>query len=199
VTEIGGEAFAGRDEKRLLFPLLHFLSVRPSPRKPDTMSLVERLLDKKTYYRGPADLPRLALALIFSLSAFIKNLDPLFFLQVVNQFQNLPIKLDGLMPILVIYGIVGTEYSVAICALFGLFSRITVVVAFLLNGLFVFVLAMHWGESLGLGCGCLGFPKETVVGLAVFWKNLLLLIVTVLAAIPAFKGRKPEEVDTQEG
>jgi len=157
------------------------------------MNVVDRLLDKKTYYRGPGDIPRLALALTFFLSAFIKNLDPLFFLQVVNQFQSLPIKMNGVLPILVIYGIVGTEYSVAFCALFGLLPRLMVVTAFSLNGLFVAVLAMHWGESLGLGCGCLGFPKETVVGPAVFWKNLLLLIVTVLAAIPAFKARKPAE------
>jgi hypothetical protein len=163
------------------------------------MNVVEKLLDKKTYYCGPGDVPRLTLALIFFFSAFIKNLDPLFFLQVVNQFQSLPIKMDGVLPILVIYGIIGTEYSVALCALFGLLPRLTVVAAFSLNGLFVSVLAMHWGKSLGMGCGCLGFSKETVVGPAVFWKNLLLLIVTLLAAMPAFRGHKPaENVDSQE-
>jgi hypothetical protein len=153
------------------------------------MHVFEKLIEKKTYYGGLGDIPRLALAAIFFFSAFIKNLDPLFFLQVVNQFQSLPIKMDGALPIFVIYGIVGTEYSVAICALFGILPRLTVVAAFLLNGLFVSVLAMHWGESLGLGCGCLGFSKDTVVGPAVFWKNFLLLIVTVLAAIPAFRGQ----------
>jgi hypothetical protein len=91
------------------------------------------------------------------------------------------------------------EYLVGLGAFLRLFPRLTVLAALALNGVFVTVLAMHWGETLPLGCGCFGFPKETVVSIRAFWLNLVLLLITLAAGYVAFTERpKPPRTETPE-
>jgi len=151
--------------------------------------ILERVLDPKSCFTGPRDIPRIILGCIFLGAVFIKSLDPLFFFQVINQFQKVPIRLET-FGYSVVFGIFGLEFLVGILALINLYPRLMIVGALFLNGIFVGVLALHWGEELALGCGCFGFPMETVVGVQVFWKNFFLLAVTLAAAFMVFTEKK---------
>ena len=150
------------------------------------MRIAKWLLSPRTYYRGYRDIPRLLLGAIFLSSAFVKNLDPFFFLQAVQQYHRVPLIQFQSFAYLVVVGIVAGEFLVGFCAVLRLLPRLTVVGALALNALFVAVLAVHWGETFNLGCGCFGLPKETVVGIKVFWKNFALLFVTIGAGVVAF-------------
>jgi len=153
------------------------------------MRIARWLLSPQTYYRGYRDIPRLLLGAVFLASAFIKHLDPFFFLQAVQQYHQIPLIQFQSFAYAVVIGIVAGEYLVGFCEALRLFPRLTVVGALALNALFVGVLALHWGETFNLGCGCFGFPKETVVGIKVFWKNFVLLAISIAAGVPAFADR----------
>jgi hypothetical protein len=152
------------------------------------MRAVDWLCNPRTYYRSYRDIPRLLLAAIFLVSAFLKHLDPDFFYDVLRQYKHLPPTPNWALGGAVI-GVFVAEYLVGLGAFLRLFPRLTVLAALALNGVFVTVLAMHWGETLPLGCGCFGFPKETVVNIRAFWLNLVLLLLTLAAGYVAFTER----------
>jgi len=147
------------------------------------------VLDPATYFRGPRDIPRLLMGLVFLFSAFNKNMDPLFFMQVISQYHRVPLMSNREITLVVVIGIVVAEYLVGLCAVFRLAPRLTVIGALALNAIFIAVLGLHWGETLELGCGCFGFDKETVVGLNALWKNFLLALITIAAGVVAFTER----------
>lgn len=153
-------------------------------------NLFQHFVDCRNYIRGPRDVPRLALGLVFLSAAFLKFLDPLFLFLVVNQKHRFPFLEKPWIGYPVVVGLAAAEFAVGFCAFFGLKPKLTVVGAFVLNGLFVAFLAAHWGEILPLGCGCLGYPKEVPVNLQIFWKNGALLLLTLLAGFFAFRESK---------
>lgn len=151
---------------------------------------IRYVLDSATYFRGPRDLPRLLMGLVFLFSASNKNMDPLFFMQVIQQYHKVPLTSSPKISLAIAVGVVVAEYLVGLCAVFRLLPRLTVIGALALNALFIVVLGLHWGETLDLGCGCLGFDKETVVGLNALWKNFLLALLTIAAGVVAFTERR---------
>ncbi|MBI2192750.1 MAG: hypothetical protein HYU36_12275 [Planctomycetes bacterium] len=139
------------------------------------------------YYRGPQDIPRLVLGGIFLAAAFSKSLDPIFFLRVLSQYKDVPIRTYG-MP--AVFGIILAEYCVGLCLLFNTLPRAATVGALLINGLFVGVLALHWGKKLDLGCGCFWGARNIVVGIDTFWKNIVLFALTLFAGLVAFRQQR---------
>jgi len=165
------------------------------------MRVMACLIDPRTYYRDYRDLPRLLLAAIFLSAAFNKNLDPEFFLKAFQQYHHIPLVHLKLVGYLVVIGIIVVEYATGLCAAFRLVPRLTVIAALALNAMFVTGMALHWGETFDLGCGCFG-RGETVVNLAAFWKNFLLLLITLGAGAVAFSDRpevtSPDEPEPSE-
>lgn len=142
-------------------------------------AVIRRLLDARTYYRGPRDIPRILVGIIFLLAVSSKLMDPIFFLKVLSQFRVIPLRTVGPIAVFVI---VGGECLAAACLLLNLCPRLGLVLAFVLNGLFVGVLALHWGKTLDLGCSCFWGSKSVVVGPHLFWKNAVLFTLTCMAA-----------------
>jgi len=151
------------------------------------MRALAYLVNPQTYFRGVRDIPRLLLAAIFLSAAFNKNLDPEFFLKALQQYHHIPFVHLTWVGYLVVIGIIVVEYATGLCAAFGLVPRLTVIAALAMNVMFVTGMALHWGEKFDLGCGCFG-RGEMVVNLAAFWKNFLLLLITLGAGAVAFRA-----------
>lgn len=124
------------------------------------------------------------LGIVFLISGILKLWDPVGTMLIVTEYLKF-LHIPGLIPAAKGLGIAlsFTECAVGIGLITGVLRKLSALVAYIMLGGFTLLTLALWIFDAPMDCGCFGQAVHLTHAQS-FWKNVILLVVAVIAFVP---------------